>query len=522
MAKRSKPTFLVVILGIILVIAIFFQARPLGSSDRVANGAKDGFKNKSRIFVKGNHAYVIRSTGPPTDFPAGYLLIFNVGAWRGETDTTTLIFTNPCHTETIPKASDIFISGDYLYVAGLKDAATCSLKRYDISTPCSPEFVNSVGVGEYLDSTQDPTMPWVGLTDMYITRDSAFLSIDAWTVLVFDVSGPDTLKFLDKISSDHSPQGVQVRGKYMYVANEGGGLWVRDIVDSTDYHTNPPPEYSSRDVYNVVCNGKSRTYEITASHGFYIWNTDAPAESIPMVGSSGELGEIVHITGNWVYWLDPPGPVKVCSLVCDANPQWKADYGTDLHDFHVLHDSGGHAHIYGIKLHPDTTIKDSVQIWYRKTLHNAGRIPFRYGDVDGDGDGDSADSSRLYSYVVQGNTVPVNLDACDVNCDGEVNTDDYEYLSNYLSHHGTPEGPPPGADCGFYHYVYGDANADRTVNSADVAYLINYLYLGEVPPPNPMAAGDPNGDCVVTSADVTYLINYLFVAGPAPRRGCAE
>ena len=137
-AQRSKSTILVVILGIILVTAVFFQARPLGSSDRVAKGAKDGYRNESRIFVKGNHAFAIRIDRSFWPGVNGYLSIFNVEVWRGETDTATLIFTKPCYTESLGKASDVFVSGDFLYVAGLIHAGKCLLRRYDISTPlCS-------------------------------------------------------------------------------------------------------------------------------------------------------------------------------------------------------------------------------------------------------------------------------------------------------------------------------------------------------------------------------------------------
>ena len=112
MDKRSKPRLAVAILGIILVTAVFFQARPLGSSEQIEEKAKDGFSNSCRIFVKGHYAYVIRRAWEPQI--KGYLWIFDVGVVGDSVQDTT--FTATCFSDSVRGVRDVFVSGGYVYV----------------------------------------------------------------------------------------------------------------------------------------------------------------------------------------------------------------------------------------------------------------------------------------------------------------------------------------------------------------------------------------------------------------------
>jgi uncharacterized delta-60 repeat protein len=64
-------------------------------------------------------------------------------------------------------------------------------------------------------------------------------------------------------------------------------------------------------------------------------------------------------------------------------------------------------------------------------------------------------------------------------------------------------------------YTVGDFNGDGEVNSGDVVFGTNYLFRSGQPP-EPLESGDVNCDQGVDAGDVVYLINYLFRNGEAP------
>jgi hypothetical protein len=434
MFKRNRFGSLVLILGLVLAGWILFEPQLVGSSDPFARDAKDGYNGQARVFVKGDHAYVLRLD--PFLPPSSYLWVFDVEV-VGDSITDTIFTEACCDSIFVPKASDLFVSGNYLYVAGVYGASSCIVRKYDTSDPCDPVFVDSA-IGYMLQGGGT----W--LTEIYITGDRAYLAIDASGVVVFAVS--DTLFEWDTtFYTNYSSQGVHVRGSYMYVGNEGQGLWVRDLSTGNNYYADTT-DAASRDAYNVGCDGKSRTYE-TTDYNLWVWDTD-DLEDISKVGSTSTPGHTLHITGYWVYSLRPPhGSVKVFALVCDGNPQLKKTYGNKLHDLHVVHDSKDYAHIYGVKPVADSDTAH-VLLWYKKAKHQMISRLWKYGDINRDWIVNIADLYILSRYVIAGDNYPIpDLDACDVNCDGEINTDDCDYLADYLF----GGGPAPGADCQFYH-----------------------------------------------------------------------
>ena len=520
MFKQIKPGILFLVLGIILASILFLGTQPLGASGQVDEEAKDGAQSRCRIFVQGSHAYVLRHVTIPASMDYdGYLRIFDLSE----------SIDAPCGSLFIHHAEEVFVYGGYLYTAGqyYSWGFRVVLKKFDISDPCEPDLVDSV------DTTCCSSSLYC-ITDMYITGDSAYITTDMLGIDIFEVSST-AFRYSRSIcvGGGVSRQGVHVRGGYMYLANEGW-ISVYDFSENTEHF----PEYftgAARDVYNVVCAfetvdakhspvtiAKSITYEAANdsmsgyTNRLNVWDTDEITD-MDTLGScsydqtSNGVG-VVRVNGDWVYWLPATGgPVVVCAG-CVSVPETVATYGESAHDFHVVHDGTGQAHIYGAR--PAGT-DSGVVFWYAEG-NNHTIEPYLYGDVNGDTQISTADLTALSNYLLGYNTI-VRLDGCDVNCDGEVNTDDYDYLLSFLAY----SEPVPGADCQFYHYVFGDANGDGELNSADFVYLINYLYL-QKSPPDPMAAGDPNCDCEVDIGDVTYLSNYLFLGGSPPRQGCAE
>jgi hypothetical protein len=61
----------------------------------------------------------------------------------------------------------------------------------------------------------------------------------------------------------------------------------------------------------------------------------------------------------------------------------------------------------------------------------------------------------------------------------------------------------------------GDVNGDGKLDSNDTEFLIDYLFRGG-PAPVPLWVGDINEDGTVNVGDVVYLINYFYRGGPKP------
>lgn len=290
---------------------------------------------------------------------------------------------------------------------------------------------------------------------MYINDGMVYISYDPGGVQVWKDS-TDTLILQDYWTRPAgSPQGIHVRGSYGYVAPETLDLWIHDISTSTDYIVAGPD--ICQDVYNVgfTDSNASLTYSATQTH-LRVWDTTDPqdVELVGSVGYGGPLYQVVHVTGDWVYRLGDNKRVEVYPLEYD-DPDLHTGYTAPetIYDVHVVHERYmggpinpifGTAHIFGVYKDSDT-----VAIWVHSPSSITQRVDgYKYGDVDEDGDVDVADALLLSYYTNRGyNSVIENLDAADVNCDGEVNSCDYDYLTEYLWNNG----PDPGADCDFYH-----------------------------------------------------------------------
>jgi hypothetical protein len=74
-------------------------------------------------------------------------------------------------------------------------------------------------------------------------------------------------------------------------------------------------------------------------------------------------------------------------------------------------------------------------------------VPFVRGDCNGDTAIDFVDIYYILEYVEHGQPIPSCLDAADVDDDGEIDTQDASYLSNYLTDDG-PVPPFPFPECG--------------------------------------------------------------------------
>jgi len=424
--------------GVMIAASLCLYMVALTSAQEKVSGEQGrGYSNNATIFVKGHYAYVI-DIGITT--PNGLL----DSCWLRIIDVQYPSQIHTCYSQYLKAAKEAFVAGNYLYVARQTGfSGYVILLKYDITSPCNPRLVDSVNT--YTNCL------WV--TDMFINGDKAYLSMDPYGVLVFDVpdsSIGDEFDFWYS-AGGHSPsvQGIHQRG-YAYMAAEALGLWIHNIATGTDYLI--AGSGCSYDVFNVGSSAATTnlTYEATVD-SFRVWNTSNPA-NVTLVGSNGYGGstyQVVHVTGDWVYRMG------------NGVEAYKVQYGLPapklytppglLYDIHEVHScySGpppipiyGQAHIYGVYNNADT-----VAIWRYDPFFKVQLVPrYKYGDVNKDGIVNVSDVVAILNYV-QLNASITSLDAADVNCDGEVNSYDAAYLINYLFN----SGPAPGVDCDFYH-----------------------------------------------------------------------
>jgi hypothetical protein len=116
-------------------------------------------------------------------------------------------------------------------------------------------------------------------------------------------------------------------------------------------------------------------------------------------------------------------------------------------------------------------------------------VPVHFLDVNGD-------------YCVASNDW-VNDHCNDYNCNGAMDSNDWDLLNSHIDHC-CQNVPSPG-----------DADGNGEIDDMDVVFINSYLYEGGAPP-DPMSLGDPNGDCWIDYQDIEYLIDYLEHGGPAP------
>jgi hypothetical protein len=162
---------------------------------------------QSGIRVQGQYVYLVSSTGTPA---TNLLQIYDV--------------SNPAAPAFVGSVQvplygiGLWVSGNYAYVisfVGVPSASTLAV--IDISNPASPTVLGSTTTGT----------PYVNVADIKVVGNYAYVSGQSTKtsqVLVFDVSNPASPHLLSSLDVAHSPQGLDVEGKYWYQSVYDAGL----------------------------------------------------------------------------------------------------------------------------------------------------------------------------------------------------------------------------------------------------------------------------------------------------------
>lgn len=208
------------------------------------------YGNVSDVFISGTYAYLanddrltivnISSLWLPPFWEPTHLGNCSVGSWissvcvsgdialvtRGS-ELKVLDVLNPYNPYIITSRSypgysleDVFISGDYAYVAAYGPGVG-ELLVIDISNPFSPFEAASIGLG-------------TGATSVYVSENLAFVTDDDKGLCVINVTTPTFPEWIEDFSIwDSCSDGIFCQGEFVYLASLEGGLKVFKALETT-------------------------------------------------------------------------------------------------------------------------------------------------------------------------------------------------------------------------------------------------------------------------------------------------
>jgi hypothetical protein len=174
-----------------------------------------GFINygQSGIRVQGQYVYLVSSTGTASTNLLQIYDVSNPGA--------------PAYVGSVKVplyGIGLWVSGKYAYVISyVGDPSAATLDIVDVSNPASPAVVGSASTGT----------PGLHVADIKVVGNYAYVAGQSGgpsDVLVFDISNPASPFLLSSLPAPHSPQGLDVQGKYWYeTIYDGNSLNIYDI-----------------------------------------------------------------------------------------------------------------------------------------------------------------------------------------------------------------------------------------------------------------------------------------------------
>lgn len=162
------------------------------------------------IFVAGGYVYVTGSVGCRAG-TRGTLEIIDIS----DPSHPRGVGGYQQHPPTFSSISDLFVTGDYAYLATGERMAWPLLEVLDVSDPAAP-----VRVGEYYSDTYADSI--------FVSGGYAYLT-DGYGLRVFDTSDPTALVEVGFYDTPGDAQDVFVAGGYAYVADGNAGLRVIDV-----------------------------------------------------------------------------------------------------------------------------------------------------------------------------------------------------------------------------------------------------------------------------------------------------
>ena len=206
------------------------------------------------------------------------------------------------YKDTTGPARDIYVSGDYAYVA----VDYAGLAIIDISDPTNP------GTPVYEDTTGSAL-------GVYVSGDYAYVAVNYEGLAVINISdptNPGTPVYEDTTGAAYD---VYVSGDYAYVADHTSGLAVINISDPTNPGT-PIYENTTSSARGVYVSG-DYAYVADWSSGLAIINISDPTNpGSPVYGNTVGSAYDVYVSGDYAYVADHTSGLAVIDISDPTNP----------------------------------------------------------------------------------------------------------------------------------------------------------------------------------------------------------
>jgi hypothetical protein len=191
---------------------------------------------------------------------------------------------------------DIFIDGDYAYVAG----GVNGLHIFDVSNPVNPAWLN------WIDT--------IGYTrGVYVSDGYAYVAADTAGLQIIDIEPLDNMHILNTVDTAGNAYGIYVCNGYAYIADYEAGLQIINIelpnlayiVKTVATPNNAEGVYISND------------YAYIADHetGLIIIDIDPPSSAyiVKMVNTSGKSLD-VYVLGSFAYVADSGSGLQIIDI----------------------------------------------------------------------------------------------------------------------------------------------------------------------------------------------------------------
>jgi len=205
------------------------------------------------------------------------------------------------YEDTIGNAMDVYVSGDYAYVAD----GLWGLAIIDISDPTNP------GIPIYEDTR--------AAYGVYVSGDYAYIAdYDSGLAIIniSDPTNPGTPVYEDTTGDAY---GVYVSGNYAYVGDRDSGLAIIDISDPTNPGT-PIYEDTIGDAYGVYVSG-DYAYVANWNHGLAVIDISDPTNpGTPVYEDTTGYAYDVYVSGDYAYLADGTSGLAVIDISDPTNP----------------------------------------------------------------------------------------------------------------------------------------------------------------------------------------------------------
>jgi hypothetical protein len=199
-------------------------------------------------------------------------------------------------------AQDIFVSGDYAYVA---DGGS-GLQIINVSDKANASISKNVATTE--------------AKGVYVYGDYAYIADGSGGLQIINITTPTSPGSPVPFDTNGDAKGVHVSGKYAYVAEGGSGLQIIDVSDPTQ--PSPVATLDTTDAQDVFVSG-IYAYVADGAEGLRVIDVATEPTSPKEVGSLDTAGSArgVHVSGELAYVVDGSGGFLVIDISDPTNPQ---------------------------------------------------------------------------------------------------------------------------------------------------------------------------------------------------------